>query len=124
MLLNERPIHGYGIIGILHERLGRPVSPAIVYPFLAQLLAVGYLTSTKNDVGKKTRTLYSMTPEGRKFSNAIFKRLSQVVSPALEPGMLQCAHCGCKLYEKGHSEDINGSRMTFCCVHCANAYRE
>ena len=120
MLLYERPTHGYAIIEALRARLGRPVSPAIVYPFLAQLLAAGYLTSTRDDVGKRARTLYSMTPKGKKFSDAIFKQLSQIVSTALEPGMLHCAHCGCKLYEAGYVKKINGRRMNFCCVHCAN----
>lgn len=119
MLLYERPTHGYAIIEALHTRLGRAVSPAIVYPFLAQLLAAGYLTSTRDDVGRKTRTLYSMTPKGKKFSDGIFKQLSEIVSTALEPSMLHCAHCGCKLYEPGYVKKINGRTMNFCCVHCA-----
>ena len=124
MLLYERPTHGYAIIEALLERLGRPVSPAIVYPFLAQLLSAGYLTSTREDVGRKARTLYSMTPKGRKFSEGIFKQLSQIVSTALEPSILHCAHCGCKLYEAGHVKKVDGRQMTFCCVHCAAAYEQ
>ncbi|MBI2126772.1 MAG: PadR family transcriptional regulator [Thaumarchaeota archaeon] len=124
MLLYEKPLHGYAIIEGLGERLGRTISPATVYPFLAQMLAVGYLTATHDNVGKRTRTVYSMTAEGRKFSEGIFKRLSQIVSTAIEPNMLRCAHCGCKLYEAGYVKEIDGRRTSFCCVHCAAAHTD
>ena len=123
MLLYEKPLHGYAIIEGLGERLGRTISPATVYPFLTQMLAVGYLTATQDNVGKRARTVYSMTAEGRKFSEGIFKRLSQIVSTAIEPSLVRCAHCGSKLYQAGHIEAINGQQMAFCCVHCARAHQ-
>jgi DNA-binding PadR family transcriptional regulator len=124
MLLYEKPLHGYAIIEALSERLGKTISPAIVYPFLSQLVIAGYLASRQDSVGKRVRTIYSMTPKGRKFSEGIFKRLSQIVSTAIEPNMLRCAHCGCKLYEAGYVEEIDGGRTTFCCVHCAAAHTD
>lgn len=123
MFLCEKPLHGYAIIEALQERLGRTVSPAIVYPFLAQMLAARYLTSKTEKVGSKTRTVYSMTPKGRKFSQTVFSRLSQIVSTAIEPNILHCTNCGCKLYEAGHMEKIAGRQITFCCVHCSRAYK-
>jgi DNA-binding PadR family transcriptional regulator len=123
MLLYEKPLHGYAIIEALKGRLGRAVSPAIVYPFLAQLLKAGYLTAGREDLGRRARLVYSMTPRGRRFSERVFKRLSQIVSTALEPGILRCAHCGTKLYEPGHTERVGGKRLVFCCEHCARAYR-
>lgn len=122
MLLYRQPLHGYAIIEALTERLGRTVSPAIVYPFLAQLLATGYLTSTRDMVGERTKIVYSMTPKGRRFSEKIFRRLSRIVSSAIESSLLSCANCGCKLYEAGHVEKIDGKPLSFCCVHCADAY--
>jgi len=124
MLLYEKPLHGYAIIEALNGRLGRTVSPAIVYPFLAQLLKAGFLTSGHDDVGKRARVVYTMTPKGRRFSEGVFKRLSKIVSTALEASMFRCAHCGAKLYEPGHTERIEGKRMVFCCEHCAAAYWE
>lgn len=123
MLLCEKPLHGYAIIEALEDRLGKTVSPAIVYPFLAQMSAAGYLTSKTEKVGEKSRTVYSMTPKGRRFSHVVFRRLSQIVSAAIEPNMPHCVNCGCKLYEAGYVDKIAGRQTTFCCVHCARAYK-
>lgn len=123
MLLYEQPCHGYAIIESISKRLGRTVSPAIVYPFLTQLLTAGYLTARQDNVGKRARMIYSMTPEGRRFSEGIFKRLSEIVSTALEPNILRCAQCGCELYKAGYVEKIGGRQRIFCCVHCAKAHR-
>lgn len=123
MLLYEKPSHGYAIMQSLAERLDRAISPAIIYPFLTQMIAAGYLTSSHESTGRRARTIYSMTPSGRKFSEGVFKQLSRIVSTALEPNLLHCANCGCKLYEAGHVEKINGKLVSFCCVHCARAYR-
>ena len=123
MFLYEKPLHGYAIMEGLAERLGRTISPAIVYPFLTQLLTAGYLISKQDNVGKRARTVYSLTPEGRKFSEGVFKRLSKIVATAIEPNILHCAHCGCKLYEAGYVEKVNEQRMTFCCVHCARDHK-
>ncbi len=125
MLLYEKScLHGYALMELLQERLGKAISPAIVYPFLASLSKAGYATSRKEKEGMRVKILYTMTPEGRRFSRRVFKRLSMMVSTAISSNLIACAHCGCKLYEKGYSEEIDGNRMTFCCVHCANAFRE
>lgn len=124
MLLYEKPIHGYAIMEVLRERLGRAVGPAIVYPFLAQLVAAGYVTSTQDSVGKKLRTTYSLTSKGRGFSEKVFKRLSGIISAALEPSLSACAHCGCKLYEPAHYETVDEKKKAFCCVYCARAFRK
>lgn len=124
MLLYEKPLHGYAIIEALSGRLGRTVSPAIVYPFLTQLLKAGYLTAGHDDVGKRARVVYTMTSKGRRFSEGVFKRLSKIVSTALEPSMLRCAHCGAKLYEPGYTERVENKQVIFCCEHCAATYRQ
>ena len=125
MFLYDQPrLHGYALTELLQGRLGKAVSPGIVYPFLASLLKAGYVTSRREKDGGRVKILYTMTPEGRRFSRRVFKRLSMMVSTAINSNLLACANCGCKLYEKGYSEEIEGSRMTFCCVHCANAFRE
>jgi len=123
MLLYERPCHGYALMELLRARLGRAVSPGIVYPFLANLSNSGYLRSKQEREGKRMKILYTMTPEGRRFSERVFKRLSTLVSTAINPGLTTCANCGCKLYEAGHMDEIDGHPMIFCCVHCADAYK-
>ncbi|MBS7641407.1 hypothetical protein KEJ12_07205 [Candidatus Bathyarchaeota archaeon] len=45
------------------------------------------------------------------------------MSVAIEPSLEVCANCGCKVYEGGHREVINGKEMAFCCVHCAESYK-
>ncbi len=79
------------------------LSPAIIYPFLASLSKAGYVTSKQEKEGGRVKILYSMTPEGRRFSRRVFKRLSMMVSTAImSSSVLACANCGCKLYEKGY----------------------
>jgi PadR family transcriptional regulator PadR len=124
IILYERPCHGYAIMELLQARLGRAVSPAIIYPFLASLSTAGYLSSKQERDGKRIRILYRMTPKGRKFSERVFKHLSTLVSTAINPNQSLCAHCGCKLVEPGHLEEIDGREVIFCCVHCAGSYRQ
>lgn len=107
----------------LQDRLGRAVSPAIVYPFLSGLVGSGYASSRRERDGGRTRAVYKLTPSGRRFSERVFKRLSTIMSVAISPNASACANCGCRLLEPGHLEDIGGQRLTFCCVHCAAAYR-
>ena len=122
MILYEQPCHGYVIMGLLQARLGRAVSPGIIYPFLTSMLKSGYLTSKRESEGKRLRILYSMTPDGKRFSRRVFKRLAGMVSAAVTPSLSHCANCGCKLYEESNVQDIDGRKAIFCCVHCAAAY--
>lgn len=124
MLLYDKPcLHGYALMELLRGRLGRAISPAIVYPFLVSLSKSGYVISAREREGRRIKILYTMTPEGRRFSRRVFKRLSAIVSTAIEPSLSICANCGCKLYGAGHLERIDGQQLTFCCAHCAAAYR-
>jgi len=123
MLLYDRPCHGYMIMELMQVRLGKVISPGIIYPFLASLMKSGYLTSKNEGNGRRVRILYTMTPRGRRLSERVFKRLSKIVSVAISPNPSYCAHCGCKLYEPGDVEVIEGHEVIFCCVHCAAAYK-
>ncbi len=125
MLLYDQPcLHGYALMEMLQARLGKAISPAIIYPFLASLLKSQYVTSKQEKDGGRVKILYTMTPEGKRFSRRVFKRLSLIVSTAVNPGVTTCAHCSCRLYEAGYKEEIDGRRTTFCCVHCATAYKQ
>ncbi len=40
----------------------------------------------------------------------------------LPKSLMVCAHCGCKVYEGGHKEEIEGKDLMFCCHHCAHSF--
>ena len=122
-ILYEGPTHGYDIMSKYQERVGKKISPGIVYPFLQKMEEQKYVSTEIEMIGEKERKIYYLTKEGERFTNQLFTRFAGIVSSALEPSMDVCAHCGCKIYEGAHIEEINGKTMSFCCVHCANHYK-
>ena len=124
MVLYEGPAHGYGIISSFKQRLGKEVSPSLVYPFLRQLEGKGLVKHTLKPVGDKKKKVFELTKEGRELCTGLFKRFANLVSIAIEPSLHVCAHCGCKVYEGGYREVIDGKETTFCCTHCAHSYQE
>ena len=123
-ILYESPIHGYGVLRKFKDRLGKPISPGLIYPFLRQLNEKGLITYTIEPVGEKEKKLYQLTDKGKKLCNHLFKRFAGLVSTAIEPSLDICAHCGCKVYEGGYAETIDRVKMSFCCVHCAQSYKQ
>jgi len=123
-ILYEGPAHGYSIISKFRERLGKKISPSLVYPFLKQLEQNGLVTHVDKPVGEKERKIFELTEEGRELCSRLFKRFANLISIAIEPSLEVCAHCGCKVYEGGHHEVIKGKEKTFCCRHCANSYKQ
>ena len=124
MILYEGPAHGYSILNRFKERLGKEVSPSLVYPFLQQLEEKGLVKHSHKPVGEKEKKVFELTKEGKKLSMGLFKRFANLVSIAIEPSLDVCAHCGCKVYEGGYSEVIEGKETTFCCSHCARSYKK
>ena len=122
-ILYEGPSHGYGILSKFKKRIGKEISPSLVYPFLKQLEQKGLVRHTLRPVGAKKKKVFELTKEGKELSKQLFKRFSALVSVAIEPSLKVCANCGCKVYEGGYREVINGEEMTFCCVHCADSYK-
>ena len=124
-MLHENPVHGYEIISKFKNVIGKEVSPSLVYPFLKKLEQKGLVKHTLKPVGAKKRKVFELTPEGKEFSEQLFKRFSELISVALEPSLEVCAHCGCKVLEgSGYSERIKDRDLTFCCVHCAASYKQ
>jgi hypothetical protein len=74
-------------------------------------------------VGAKERKIHFLTEEGRNLCNRLFQRFAHLVSVAIEPSLDICAHCGCKIYEGGHTEVIDGKETVFCCSHCAASFK-
>ena len=123
-ILYEGPIHGYDILRNFERRVGKPISPGIVYPFLQKLEERGLIAFRVEPIGEKERKVYSLTEEGVTLTNQLFRRFATLVSTAIEPSLDVCAHCGCKVYDGGYSEVIDGTTMSFCCVHCAGSYKQ
>jgi DNA-binding PadR family transcriptional regulator len=123
-ILYEGPAHGYSIISRFKKRVKKDVSPSLVYPFLQQLEEKGLVTHTVKPVGEKERKIFELTEAGRLLCTELFKRFAELVSIAIEPSLYVCAHCGCKVYEGGYREVIDGRETAFCCVHCALSYKQ
>jgi DNA-binding PadR family transcriptional regulator len=123
-ILYEKPSHGYEILGKFQTRLGKKVSPSLVYPFLQQLERKGLVRHRVKNVGDKKKKVFELTDDGKKLCTMLFKRFSNLVSVAIEPGLDVCAHCGCKVYEGGYKEVIDQKETAFCCIHCAQSYKQ
>jgi DNA-binding PadR family transcriptional regulator len=123
VVLYESPCHGYSIISRFKRRVGKEVSPSLVYPFLKQLELKGLVTHTLKPVGAKKRKIFELTDEGKRLCNRLFRQFSSLVSVAIQPSLEVCASCGCKVYEGGYKEVIGGKEMAFCCIHCAQSYK-
>ena len=123
-ILYEGPAHGYQIINRFKKRVKKDVSPSLVYPFLQQLEEKGLVTHTTEPVGQKQRKIFRLTDEGRRVCTGLFKRFADLIAITIESSLYVCAHCGCKVYESGYRETTNGKETAFCCIHCANSYKE
>jgi len=123
MLLYEGPCHGYSILSRFKKRMGKKVSPSLVYPFLEQLEEGGLVRHAIKYVGEKEKKEYELTEEGKKLCERLFKRFAALIATAIEPSLEVCAHCGCKLYEGGYREAIDRKETVFCCQHCAESYK-
>jgi len=122
-VLYEGPQHGYSIISKFRKRIGKEISPSLVYPFLSQLQKKELVEYSLKSVGEKKKKVFVLTEKGRELCRHLFKRFSALVTVAIEPSLEVCASCGCKVYEGGHRETIKGKRMNFCCIHCAQSYK-
>ncbi|MEM2896053.1 MAG: PadR family transcriptional regulator [Candidatus Bathyarchaeia archaeon] len=124
VILYEGPAHGYSILDRFKKRIGKEVSPNLVYPFLQQLEEKGLVKHRVKPVGRRKKKVFELTKAGRKVCVQLFKRFSNLISIAIEPSLKVCANCGCKVYEGSYGEIIHGKEVTFCCVHCANSYKQ
>ena len=122
-ILYEGPTHGYGILRKFQSRVGKKISPGLVYPFLQRLEDKGLVGQNIEMVGEKERKVHYLTEEGRALCNRLFQRFAHLVSVAIEPSLDVCAHCGCKIYEGGHLEVIDEVETVFCCSHCAASFK-
>jgi DNA-binding PadR family transcriptional regulator len=123
-ILYEGPAHGYSIISKFRKRVGKTISPSLVYPFLSELEKKGLVLYTIQSVGEKNKKIFELTNDGKELCVKLFKRFANLVSTAIEPSLEVCAHCGCKVYDGGHFESLDNEKKMFCCIHCANSYKK
>jgi PadR family transcriptional regulator PadR len=123
LLLSEEDLHGYGLIKAFKERSGKTLSAGTLYPFLQKLVKRGLVSQRDMPVGKKPKTVYSLTKGGKTFVDGLFRRFAALTASAIEPSLETCASCGVRVYEGGHFEEIKGQKMVFCCPHCASAFK-
>lgn len=122
LLLKESPKHGYELMKELEKKLECKISTSQVYPFL-NILEKNKLINIE-EVGGRKKRVYKLTEKGKKFVNSFLQRFGDLLHIAIEPKLTICSHCGCKVYEGGHKEKIKNKEVTFCCHHCAKAFKE
>jgi DNA-binding PadR family transcriptional regulator len=123
-ILYEGPHHGYRIISKFKMRLKKNITPSLVYPFLQSLEENGLAKHTIKAVGKKEKKVYELTEKGKTLCTLLFKRFASIVATAIEPSLNICTHCGSKVYEGGHLEEVDGKETMFCCKYCAASYNK
>lgn len=65
-ILEEGPLHGYGIMAELERRYGMPQpSPGTIYPILASLRRAGLIEVAGE--GKREKKLYRITGKGKEY---------------------------------------------------------
>lgn len=114
--------HGYELMKEIEDATGRRPSASQVYPFLQKLEERGLVRA--EETGDRGKKVYALTEEGSDFVESKMEMFSSVISSTVEKDLTVCAHCGCKVYEGGHTEDVGGERLKFCCAHCAESYRK
>ncbi|MBI4173205.1 MAG: PadR family transcriptional regulator [Candidatus Aenigmarchaeota archaeon] len=120
--LAEGHRYGYELLKELARMTGKKVSPAQVYPFLKELQASGHIRVESK--GERERTVYQLTAKGQEMSASITTRLSHMLDSGIKSRLVQCAHCGCQIYQGAHRERIRGRLLSFCCAACAAAFRK
>ncbi len=66
-ILEEQPLHGYGIMKKLEELMGFKPSSGVIYPLLRSLLMSGLVrVAQESTSGRKTK-IYELTDKGRQF---------------------------------------------------------
>jgi DNA-binding PadR family transcriptional regulator len=123
LLLNEGPIHGYGVMRAFKTRTGNKLSAGTLYPFLQKLVSMGLVRKAEKSTGNRPKIVYTLTRKGRGFTDRLFRRFAAMTASALEPSLETCASCGARVYDGVHHEEIDGVKFGFCCIHCARAYK-
>ncbi|MFB6215880.1 MAG: PadR family transcriptional regulator, partial [Candidatus Aenigmatarchaeota archaeon] len=100
---------------------GERPSSSQIYPFLSKLEDEGLVEV--DETGERRKKVYKLTDEGDAYVETKLEMFSDIITETLEKNLTTCAHCGCKVYEGGHTEEVDGEELKFCCKHCAESYQ-
>lgn len=70
-LLSRKPLHGYGIIRELKDRVGIKAKPGLIYPFLRNLEEEGFIMGRWIKESGRNIKYYCLTHEGERLLNDI-----------------------------------------------------
>ncbi len=121
LLLYEGPKHGYELMKYMEDKIGLKASPGHIYPFLKKLVEIGLIEL--EEIAERDKKTYKLSESGRKWVERMIDRIGDLIDIAVEPKLTVCANCGCKVYEGGYREEIEGQTLAFCCEHCAHSYK-
>lgn len=76
-------VYGLGLIEEL-KRHGYELSPGTLYPTLAKMEQVGFLTSTTRTVNHKQRKYYHITPTGLKQLDRVKTKIKELYKEVVE----------------------------------------
>lgn len=120
LLLNDKSRYGYELIKESGAKLGRNIGAGQIYPFLKELQKQGIVRASPS--GAREKKVYALTPRGKRFVLSMISRFGELIDLSIKPRLSTCAHCGCKVYEGGYEEEVNGKKFKFCCPHCAKDF--
>ena len=121
-LLNNGPKHGYEIIKKLETSMSRNISASHVYPFLKSLEDSNFIEC--KIIGERDKKRYYLTKNGKEFVEVVFSNLGGLIDSFVQHKVETCEHCNCKVYDGNYTDIIENQRKSFCCKHCAKAYKE
>ncbi|PVX26145.1 MAG: hypothetical protein CW691_02315 [Candidatus Bathyarchaeum sp.] len=86
-LLNDKPLHGYGIISSIRRNFGVYFGPSTVYPMLNELEKNGTIKSEWDLKHDRPRKVYSLTSDGQSLLTGAEESLYQICTRLNEFGM-------------------------------------
>ena len=75
MMLQEEPLWGYKMMGVLKDRYGVKVGPPVIYPLLDSMEADGLILAEEVYSGKRKRKVYRVLPKGE----TMLKNLDRII---------------------------------------------
>ena len=74
-MLQEEPLWGYKMMGVLKDRYGVKVGPPVIYPLLDSMEADGLILAEEVYSGKRKRKVYRVLPKGE----TMLKNLNRII---------------------------------------------
>ena len=74
-MLQEEPLWGYKMMGVLKDRYGVKVGPPVIYPLLDSMEADGLILAEEVYSGKRKRKVYRVLPKGE----TMLKNLDRII---------------------------------------------